>query len=52
MIVKYPVHTWTQDEAIKIAKATALTHGFKRSMTMQVEQLADTSWVITLDVTK
>jgi hypothetical protein len=52
VIVKYPVHTWTQDEAIKIAKSTALTHGFKNTMTMQVERLADTSWVVTLDVTK
>lgn len=52
MIVKYPVHTVSQSEAINIAKTTASTHGFKRAVTISVQRLADTSWLITLDVSK
>lgn len=52
MIVKYPVHTVSQSEAINIAKSTARTHGFTKSITLGVQRVADTSWIITLDVNK
>lgn len=52
MIVKYPVHTLSQHEAITIAKNMASSNGFKRSMTISVQRLAETEWLITLDVQK
>ena len=52
MIVKYPVHTLSQNEAINIAKNMASSNGFKHSITISVQRLAETEWVITLDVQK
>lgn len=52
MIVKYPIHTVSQHEAINIAKSMAQTHGFKNSVTISVQRLGETEWLIVLDVTK
>lgn len=52
MVVKYPVHTVSQNEAINIAQTMAISNGFKRSVTMGVQRLAETEWLITLDVQK
>lgn len=52
MIVKYPIHTVSQHDAIDIAKNMASSNGFKRSITISVQRLAETEWVITLDVQK
>lgn len=52
MIVRYPVNTYTQHEAINIAKNLAVSNGFKHSITMSVQRLAETEWLITLDVQK
>jgi hypothetical protein len=52
MIVKYPVHTISQSEAISIAQNMATSNGFKRSITLSVQRLAETEWLISLDVQK
>lgn len=52
MLVKYPVHTVSQHEAINIAKQLAKSSGFKNSITLSVSRIADTEWLITLDVQK
>jgi len=52
MVVKYPVYTASQFEAISIAQNLAKSSGFKRSVTLSVKRIADTEWLITLDVQK
>lgn len=50
MIVKYPVHTVSQHEAIRIAQQTAISNGFKRSIVVSVQRMADTEWLVSLSV--
>jgi hypothetical protein len=52
MIVKYPAHTYTQYEATSIAQNMAISNGFKRSIVISVQRIAETEWLITLDVQK
>ena len=52
MIVKYPVNVVSQSSAIEIAKNTAKSHGFTNFITLGVQRLAETEWLITLDVSK
>lgn len=52
MIIKYPVHVVSQHSAVEVAKNMAKSHGFKYSIVISIQRLADTEWMVTLDVAK
>lgn len=52
MVIKYPINTVSQHDAIEMAKSLARTHGFARFMVLNVRKEAPNSWTVTLDATK
>lgn len=52
MIIRYPINTASQYEAIELAKSLAKTHGFRMLMVLSVRRESPTSWTITLDASK
>lgn len=52
MIIKYPVNTFSQHDAIEMAKSLARTHGFTKFLVISVRKEAPSSWTITLDAVK